>query len=49
MRYELFGVSPVGNLEFLGIFHKENIALDAVDHFTGLGYKKVKMCGWKVK
>lgn len=46
MKYELFGVAPTGNVEFLGTFNDHEKILDAVDEYTGIGYKNVKVCAW---
>ncbi len=44
MRYELFGKSPVGGVEFLGTYAHENLLLEALDQYQGMGYKAIKYC-----
>lgn len=49
MKYEMFGVSRSGHVEFLGYFHREDDALNAVDEYTGLGFKNVQFIKWNIK
>ena len=44
MRYELFGKSPIGGVEFLGTYAHENLLLEALDQYQGMGYKAIKYC-----
>ena len=44
MRYELFGRSPVGGIEFLGTYGHEELLLEACDQYSGMGYKAIKYC-----
>ena len=46
--YELFGTRN-GLLEFLGVFHTEDFASKAHDHFLGCGYQNLKLCKWKIR
>ena len=47
MRYELFGKSPIGTVEYLGTYAHLNLLLEACDQFEGIGYRAIKYC--KVK
>ena len=47
MEYELFGISPIGKLEFLGSFIKERQLFTAAEDYKCLGYRNVKFCTWK--
>lgn len=49
MKYELFGTSQFGNVEFLGYYHEQELVLRALDEFTGLGYKRVRYCEWNAR
>ncbi len=44
MRYELFGKSPFGGVEFLGTYAHEHLLLEALDQYQGMGYKTIKYC-----
>lgn len=44
MRYELFGKSPLGAIEFLGTYGHEHLLLEACDQYEGMGYKAIKYC-----
>lgn len=44
MKYELFGNSPLGNVEYLGTYAHMNLLLEAIDQYEGMGYKTIKFC-----
>ena len=44
MKYELFGKSPLGNIEYLGAYVHENWLLEALDQYEWTGYKTMKYC-----
>ena len=46
MRYELFGTTGRGQVEFLGTFIDHDQLLKAVDEYTALGYKRVRYAEW---
>ena len=41
---ELFGKSPIGNIEYLGTYGHEDLLLEACDQYEGMGYKTIKYC-----
>lgn len=44
MKYELFGRSPLGEIEYLGTFAHTELLFEACDQYQGMGYKEIKFC-----
>lgn len=44
MKFELFATDYSGDVIFLGTYGQEVLLLEAVDQYTGMGYKKIKYC-----
>lgn len=44
MKYELFATDHSGEVVFLGTYGHESLLLEALDQYTGMGYKKIKYC-----
>ena len=42
MKFELFATDHSGEVVFLGTYGQENLLLEALDQYTGMGYKKIK-------